>query len=355
MRSPTLSELPPPLPGKTGWPWTEQSPQLPDTTADDTPWPQVSIVTPSYNQGPFIEETIRSVLLQGYPNLEYIIIDGQSGDSSLEIIKKYEPWLDHWMSRKDKGQSAAINEGFSISKGDWLGWLNSDDCYAPGAIAELVRCAGYQHANFVAGACIHFGKEIMRRPFRIQPIPQTLQLDTVRTIMLFDQPACLWHRELFTRHGPLLEDFHYAFDWYFFINCLSSAHPAVTKDVVSLYRHHRSHKTRSGGGKRLLEIIRVYDRYLPDQYRLPFKRVRRWLLFLCAIKEFQSQHRLGPSLRRPIWVMERLIVRSFRSMNPLVWAMLGLLPVRSTACPVIETLGIPTQDRLGSVLGAFDF
>ena len=93
MRCPTLEELPPPPPGKTGWPWTEESPQLPDRMPDGSPWPRVTIVTPSLNQGTFIEETIRSVLLQGYPDLEYIIIDGGSTDDSVGAIQKYEKWF----------------------------------------------------------------------------------------------------------------------------------------------------------------------------------------------------------------------------------------------------------------------
>jgi len=134
MRCPTLRELPAPAKHKTGWPLTEESERLPEKMPDGRPWPKISIVTPSYNQGQFIEETIRSVLLQGYPNLEYIIIDGGSTDSSVDIIKKYSPWLTYWVSEPDRGQSHAINKGWKMATGEIFAYLNSDDTYLPGAI-----------------------------------------------------------------------------------------------------------------------------------------------------------------------------------------------------------------------------
>lgn len=127
MRCPTLAELPPPPPDKTGWPWTEETASLPETMPDGSPWPRISIVTPSYNQGQFIEETIRSALLQGYPNLEYIIIDGGSTDNSVEIIKKYESWLAYWVSEKDRGVYDAMNKAIKYATGDWLYFLGADD------------------------------------------------------------------------------------------------------------------------------------------------------------------------------------------------------------------------------------
>ena len=129
-----LADLPPPPPGKSGWPWTVEAPQLPTLRPDGTSWPRISIVTPSYNQGLFIEETIRSVLLQGYPDLEYIVIDGGSTDGAVDIIRKYAPWLTHWTSEPDRGQAHAINKGFVHATGAIGAYLNSDDYYLAGAL-----------------------------------------------------------------------------------------------------------------------------------------------------------------------------------------------------------------------------
>src|SRR5215207_10437488 len=100
--------------------------------------PKISIITPSFNQGQFLEASIRSVLEQDYPNLEYIVVDGGSKDDSVEVIKKYQDRLAWWVSEKDKGHADALNKGFSRATGEILAWLNSDDIYFPGAISEAV-------------------------------------------------------------------------------------------------------------------------------------------------------------------------------------------------------------------------
>ena len=155
MRCPTLDELPPPPPGKTGWPWTIESPQLPENMPDGSPWPRISIVTPSYNQGQFIEETIRSVLLQGYQDLEYLILDGGSTDGAVDIIRKYEKWLTYWRSCSDDGQSASINEGFERCCGDICAWINSDDGYLPSALEHVAVAFADKHCEIVVGNSIY--------------------------------------------------------------------------------------------------------------------------------------------------------------------------------------------------------
>src|SRR5262249_39110767 len=127
MHCPSLHELPAPPPGRTGWPWTVASAALPPAMPDGAVWPRVSVGTPSFNQAHFVEATLRSILLQGYPNLEYFVMDGGSTDGSVEIIKKYSPWLTSWVSERDGGQSAAINRGLRLGSGLFTTWINSDD------------------------------------------------------------------------------------------------------------------------------------------------------------------------------------------------------------------------------------
>ena len=155
MRGPSLHDLPHPPLGKTGWPWTDETQPLPDARHDGTEWPCVSVITPSYNQGQFLEETIRSVLLQGYPNLEYIIIDGGSSDKTVQIIERYAPWLAYWTSEPDRGQSHAINKGLKRAEGEVVAYLNSDDIYLQGAVQKvLTYLMDHEDVDVVYGDCL---------------------------------------------------------------------------------------------------------------------------------------------------------------------------------------------------------
>ena len=149
---PTLAELPPPPAGLTGWPWTEASPILPENAPDERRWPRISIVTPSFNQREFVEASLRSVLLQGYPNLEVIVVDGGSHDGSVDAIAKYGTWLKKWVSERDAGPAQALNKGFKQATGEILGFLNADDFYLPGALAKVAReFRMYPSADVVSG------------------------------------------------------------------------------------------------------------------------------------------------------------------------------------------------------------
>ena len=241
---------------KTGWPWTEEGQPLPSTLPDGRSWPMVSIVTPSYNQGQFLEETIRSVLLQGYPNLEYIVIDGCSNDESVEIIKKYAAWLSHWVSENDGGQSAAINKGWSRAGGQMLAWLNSDDVYRPGAVgAAACTFAEQPEADLVYGQARdrdEYGNQMSSTkggPFDLESI--------VWGRNPVAQSSAFLSRRGFEVAVQLDETLHYAMDADLWLRIGYRSKVVFVDEVWSDFRFHPASK--SGGGRLP---------FLQDRYRM---------------------------------------------------------------------------------------
>jgi len=200
--------------------------------------PKISVVTPSYNQGKYLESTIRSVLNQSYPALEYIIIDGKSQDKSIEIIKKYEPYLYYWESTADNGQSHAINKGFAKSTGDILCWINSDDELEPGAlhiIAEMF--SGVSKPQWLIGAAIIINKR--GKKLRIRA-PGDIAHTTFMHwgIDWFPQQSTAWTRAMWTLAGPLDEDLHYAMDLALWERMYRISPPLITAKILASYRVH---------------------------------------------------------------------------------------------------------------------
>ena len=251
MRCPSLSELPPPPDGKTGWPWTSEGARLPQTRTDGGQWPLITIVTPSYNQGEFLEATIRSVLLQGYPNLEYIVNDGGSSDGSRDIILKYQPWFSNWQSEPDGGQYQAIEKGFQQSSGDLLAWLNSDDLYFPWTLRVIgdafsalpqvqwlttaMPCQmhtedgllSFQHITGYSRRAF-FSQRMKKRPAFIQ------------------QEGCFWRRGLWDRAGAgFKEELNMAGDYELWTRFWRLTDLYALNIPLGMFRYHPGQKTSS--------------------------------------------------------------------------------------------------------------
>jgi GT2 family glycosyltransferase len=287
-RSPTLAQLPPPPPGKTGWPWTQECPALPDVMPDGSPWPRLSIVTPSYNQGQFIEETIRSVLLQGYRELEYTIIDGGSTDDSLSVIRKYEPWLAYWTSEPDDGQSDAINKGFGRATGEIVAWLNSDDLYRPGALSATARFYGkYPRTDLTYGAYVLVDQN-GRQTRRLQ----APRFDMARLTLwnYIPQPTVFMRRQVLDRIGYLDRSLHYVMDYDYWLRAaiFGLRIERITRYIAN-FREHGTSKSVSHETRFWVETAQVFDRMfgqreLPAELHQIERRARahlHWNTALC--------------------------------------------------------------------------
>jgi len=247
-------------------------------------WPRISVITPSFNQAQFLEQTIQSVLEQDYPNIEYIVIDGGSTDGSVGIIRQYADRLSHWVSEPDRGQAHAINKGFERATGDILCWINSDDYFFPGVFRQVADAfANSESPMLVYGMCLMFdagrGWSELRQP--VSPFDRAL----FRTTMFLDQASSFWTRDLWLKVGPLDEALHYAFDWDWFIRAAERGSFKYVPLLTSAYRIHRNHKTGSGGGVRRQEIRQIVDRYADSHSREMYRVVDEKIIpILCRLQ-----------------------------------------------------------------------
>jgi glycosyltransferase involved in cell wall biosynthesis len=231
--------------------------------------PRISIVTASFNQGKFIEATIRSVLDQGYPNLEYIIIDGGSTDESVEVIRRYEKHLAYWISEKDKGAADAISKGFARATGDIFAYLNSDDLYLPGslqAIATLMRDPSIDVA---------FGNMYWMDASG-NTIGERRQTRFTRMGYLFGgsdlmQPATFWRKDLYVRCGGIDVSYRFTFDTdLFFRFALAGARFERLNKFLASFRIHPQSKSSNDEAICVAELQRLRQKYQP----FPHKSIR---------------------------------------------------------------------------------
>lgn len=234
-------------------------------------WPLITVVTPSMNQGPFLEATIRSVLSQGYPNLEYFVVDGGSTDESVDIIRRYADQLAWWVSEKDAGQTDAILKGFSRSRGTVMNWLNSDDQLRPGALFAVARAFSDKHSDLIAGRDRHFKVEPEAPESIFQPagyaFPGCLRFWDGN--FRYHQPSTFFTRSAYERAGGLDRTLHFTMDYDLYCRILSDEGCRVLylETELSAFRLHDGAKTSNAKAGFIRELRQVSQRYWPSEWR----------------------------------------------------------------------------------------
>ncbi len=216
----------------------------------------VTIVTPSFNQGQFLRDAIESVLAQDYPHVEYLVVDGGSTDSTLDVLASYGDRVD-WISEPDNGQANAINKGFQRTTGAILGWLNADDAYAPGAISAAVN-AFESHPNvgliYGQGQIMDADGAVVGAFDEIEPFSLWRLLHGLDYIL---QPAAFFRREATAAVGWLDEDLNFAMDWDLWLKLATTVDVRYVSDQLAFARVHHAAKTSVGGWPRIRELGRV--------------------------------------------------------------------------------------------------
>jgi glycosyltransferase involved in cell wall biosynthesis len=241
--TPPLTDLPTSPSGRIGWPWTEEAVARAPRMPNGDPWPPITIVTPSFNQAQYLEQSIRSVLLQGYPNLQYVIIDGNSSDNSVDIIHKYAKFLDYWVSEPDSGQAEAILKGLGRATGEWFNWINSDDILLPNALYTLATIVALNPtAQWISGGSIILSEDGSFAgtyiPWRTDPTVIGLDIPS------FPQDATFIRTTILKSHGQALAaGLNNVFDTLLYFELTARYRPLLTTALFSGFRFQPNQKT----------------------------------------------------------------------------------------------------------------
>lgn len=281
-----------------------------------TDTPLVTIVTPSFNQARFLEQTMRSVFEQDYPNIEYMVADGGSTDGSVDLIQKYSDRLKWWVSEKDNGQADAINKGFTRASGEIIAWINSDDYYMPGAVASAVKAlADHSEVGMVFGN--------VRVVDETEKVLNQLAYDDwgladLMSFHIIGQPAVFMRREVLEKVGHLDQSFHLLLDHQLWIRLASEAGMQYIPELWASAHYHEDCKNLAMAASFGSEAQRIVQwMQSSDQYRSLFQQNRKQILagaerlnafYLLDAKEYPASFRaywkalwLKPSVVRPEW------------------------------------------------------
>jgi glycosyltransferase involved in cell wall biosynthesis len=268
---------------------------------DGRPWPKISIVTPHLNHRPFIEETIRSILLQGYPDIEHIIVDGGSTDGSLELIEHYSPWV-KCVVQKGEGQSAAVNRGFRLAVGDLIGWQNSDDFYGLDSFHQAALAAAQNPDYEIFNGMVRgFQGQNSQPPWLFENCKEFSQESLLNEMCVMNQ-SMFFRRKIFERGVFLKDDLQYAMDQeYFWRLSIERFRYHMVPSMIGYYRQHENAKSNSynvradlepyallcslSREKRLARSLRLRARaQLRERFLKSFSSARRTVLKKLAIE-----------------------------------------------------------------------
>ncbi len=231
--------------------------------------PRITLVTPSYNQASYLPATIDSVLSQGYPDLEYFVMDGGSNDGSIDVIKRHAKHLSGWISERDKGQTDALNKGFARATGQVYAFINSDDLLEPGALRFVGELFATNACQWVASPVRCFSEV---REWVYRAMPEQDPVDWLYQVPI-PQQGCFWSADLWRRLGPFREDLHFAFDYEYWlrIRFTGDVRPMIVDRTLGAFRFHAASKTVSERARFEPEeraVRRQYRAYLPAASRL---------------------------------------------------------------------------------------
>lgn len=315
----------------------------------------VSIITPSYNQGQYIEETILSVLEQDYQNIEYIIIDGGSTDGSIDIIKKYSDRIHNWISEPDAGQSDAINKGWRKSTGEVIAWLNADDTYCPGAISAIAAIFAQEPETVIvhgaASTCDQRAQTLrISHPFDMNPYEMLATCGGVST-----QPSVFFRRIILDEVSYLNPDLHYIMDWEYCIRIgLHFGHQRFHKTgkILSNNRDWAGTKTNQGWKEICVENRRVLAdlfRKYPDNVDL--QKIKPAAFRSSYRKQAELARMNGHPLLALDYVAQAMRIEPMghnpaRELAILLYVLLG-----RKNCSRLRTSLAPLRNRLNKIIG----